>query len=198
MSNYVGHVQTRRPLCQQRPFLLGKLNTLTACKILMELLIQWRVKLQQVVEQIPTLLLLAMETVTPGTAVRHLVHGEFSGTLITGLNGGRGPHSEPVKKEECLNHVSKRLGTRLRKLKDLRVAKEAASSGRIRLQLTMMLMDKHIDGMARIMGPIFVPWDLRLQLRAHGVQYWKHITMLGAPMRILCIIIVLQERSRGV
>ena len=44
---------------------------------------------------------------------------------ITALNGGRGPYSVPVIKEECINHVSKRLGTRLRKLKkDLRVAKE--------------------------------------------------------------------------
>ena len=59
---------------------------------------------------------------------------------ITCLNGGRGPYSEPVIKEECLNQVSKRLGKYLRKLKkDLHVAKEAASSGRIRLQSTVML-----------------------------------------------------------
>ena len=47
---------------------------------------------------------------------------------ITGLNGDPGPYSEPVKEEESLNLVSKRLGTHLSKLKkDLRVAKEAAS-----------------------------------------------------------------------
>ena len=72
---------------------------------------------------------------------------------ITGLNGGRGPYSVPVKKEECLNHVSKRLGMHLRKLKkDLRVPTEAASSGRIRMQSILTLTDKHIDAMASHYG----------------------------------------------
>ena len=40
---------------------------------------------------------------------------------VTNINDGRGPYDVPVSKEECINHVSKRLGTRLRNLKkDLR------------------------------------------------------------------------------
>jgi hypothetical protein len=40
---------------------------------------------------------------------------------VKALNDGAGPYPDPVLKEECLNHVSKRLGTRLRNLKkDLR------------------------------------------------------------------------------
>ena len=62
---------------------------------------------------------------------------------ITGLNGGRGPYSEQVKKEVCLNHISKRLGTCLGKLKGMSVAKEAASSERMRLQSTMMLTEAY-------------------------------------------------------
>ena len=37
---------------------------------------------------------------------------------VCAMNDGEGPYSVPVVKEECVNHVSKRLGTRLRKLKD--------------------------------------------------------------------------------
>lgn len=36
---------------------------------------------------------------------------------VAEMNDGEGPYSIPVKKEECLNHVGKRLGTRLRKMK---------------------------------------------------------------------------------
>jgi hypothetical protein len=40
---------------------------------------------------------------------------------VKALNGGAGPYPVPVVKEECVNHVCKRLGTRLRNLKkDLR------------------------------------------------------------------------------
>ncbi|KAA0198962.1 hypothetical protein HAZT_HAZT010739 [Hyalella azteca] len=36
---------------------------------------------------------------------------------VTEMNDGAGPYDVPVQKEECINHVSKRLGTRLRVLK---------------------------------------------------------------------------------
>ncbi|MPC48538.1 hypothetical protein E2C01_042313 [Portunus trituberculatus] len=36
---------------------------------------------------------------------------------VCGLNGGRGSYEVPVTKDECVNHVSKRMGARLRKLK---------------------------------------------------------------------------------
>ncbi|KAG0718304.1 hypothetical protein GWK47_052685 [Chionoecetes opilio] len=36
---------------------------------------------------------------------------------VCALNDGRGPYDVPVQKEECINHVAKRLGTRLRKFK---------------------------------------------------------------------------------
>ena len=35
---------------------------------------------------------------------------------ICQLNDGRGPYEVPVTKEECVNHVSKRMGARLRKI----------------------------------------------------------------------------------
>lgn len=38
-------------------------------------------------------------------------------TMLCALNNGNGPYDVPVQKEECINHVAKRLGTRLRKLK---------------------------------------------------------------------------------
>ena len=68
---------------------------------------------------------------------------------ITYLNGGSGPYSVPVIKEECINHVSKRLGTHLQKLKmDLRVAQET-KTGNTRLVSQMMLTDKNIDLLAK-------------------------------------------------
>lgn len=33
------------------------------------------------------------------------------------LNGRKGPYTVPVAKEECVNHVSKRIGTRMHKIK---------------------------------------------------------------------------------
>ncbi|KAK8372125.1 hypothetical protein O3P69_011014 [Scylla paramamosain] len=39
-------------------------------------------------------------------------------TAVTQLNNGKGPYENvEVKKEECINHVCKRMGTRLRKMK---------------------------------------------------------------------------------
>ena len=47
---------------------------------------------------------------------------------ICDINDGADPYTTPVVKEECLNHVSKRVGTRLRNLKkDMRVATTTAT-----------------------------------------------------------------------
>lgn len=39
-------------------------------------------------------------------------------SAVCSLNEGRGPYDVPIIKEACINHVSKRMGTRLRKLKE--------------------------------------------------------------------------------
>ena len=68
---------------------------------------------------------------------------------ISRLHGGEGPYSVPVVKEECLNHVSKCLGTHLRKLKGgLKVDDTMKASKPIRRSLLAGkdgLTDKEID-----------------------------------------------------
>ena len=50
--------------------------------------------------------------------VNFVSDGDSSGyKAVCALNDERGPYETPVQKEECVNHVAKRLGTRLRKLK---------------------------------------------------------------------------------
>lgn len=41
-------------------------------------------------------------------------------TAVTQMNNGGGPYSVKVVKEVCVNHVKKRMGTRLCKLKELK------------------------------------------------------------------------------
>ena len=49
------------------------------------------------------------------------------------IRNGRGPFDVPVVKEECVNHVSMRLGTRLRKLKaELKVDQVTKAAKHIR------------------------------------------------------------------
>ena len=50
---------------------------------------------------------------------------------VRALNDGRGPYTVPVVKEECVNHVSKRLGTRLCKLKDSLKVPTTTKKGKI-------------------------------------------------------------------
>ena len=79
---------------------------------------------------------------------------------VMALNGGMGPYQEPVLKEECVNHVSKRVGTRLRNLKkDLRVqVKTKAGKTIMRSLLAGALTDASIDKMSHHYG---------LNIRAH-------------------------------
>ena len=52
-------------------------------------------------------------------------------TAVCALNDGKGPYEGiQVKKEECINHVSKRLGTRLRKLKAEEVVEKQTKTGK--------------------------------------------------------------------
>lgn len=48
------------------------------------------------------------------------------------LNCNKGPYSIPVVKEHCVNHVAKRLGTRLRKLKSEYVEVKKTKTGTTR------------------------------------------------------------------
>lgn len=74
---------------------------------------------------------------------------------ISEMNNGNEPYADvTVVKEECVNHVKKRMGTRLRKLKDQLKEEKTTKSGRVikrslvggRHQLT----DKQID--ARVLA----------------------------------------------
>lgn len=48
------------------------------------------------------------------------------------LNDGSGPYDEvTVTKEECINHVSKRLGTRLRQIKEQETIHIKTKTGKI-------------------------------------------------------------------
>jgi hypothetical protein len=75
---------------------------------------------------------------------------------VKALNGGAGPYPVPVVKEECVNHVCKRLGTRLRNLKkDLR-RPVTTKTGKI-IQRSVLggqrgLTDAHIDSLTRHYG----------------------------------------------
>lgn len=75
---------------------------------------------------------------------------------VCALNDGAEPYTVPVVKEECLNHVSKRLGTRLRNLKrDMRQpvkTKTGKSILRSRLGGQKGLTDANIDRLAKHYG----------------------------------------------
>ena len=49
---------------------------------------------------------------------------------VTRLNDNAGPYTAKIRKEECINHVAKRLGTRLRKLKNETVEVKETKSGK--------------------------------------------------------------------
>ena len=72
------------------------------------------------------------------------------------LNGGKGPYEVPVTKEECLNHVSKRMGTRLRKLKkeefEIITTKTGRKMKRSILGGANMLTDNIIDKLSSYYG----------------------------------------------
>lgn len=75
---------------------------------------------------------------------------------VCALNDGAGPYDIPVQKEECVNHVSKRLGTRLRKLKKDAVVNVTTKTGKVIRRSTLggpnLLTDAVIDNLARHYG----------------------------------------------
>lgn len=72
---------------------------------------------------------------------------------ICNLNGSSGPYSVPVMQEECLNHVSKRLGTRLHTLKkNMRISQPTKMGKNIGwpiLVSQLTLTDKNIDDLVK-------------------------------------------------
>ena len=49
---------------------------------------------------------------------------------VIGMNNGTGPYTKKVIKEECVNHVAKRLGTRLRALKKTTAVEKVTKTGK--------------------------------------------------------------------
>lgn len=49
---------------------------------------------------------------------------------LLSLNNANGPYEVPVVKKECINHVHKRMGTRLQKLKNERVTLVKTKTGK--------------------------------------------------------------------
>ena len=62
----------------------------------------------------------------------------------------------PIEKEECINHVSKRMGTRLRKLKKEHVVETVSQTGRTMRKSVLggkgKLTDATINNMSRYYG----------------------------------------------
>ena len=77
---------------------------------------------------------------------------------VTSLKNGCGPYGseKPVEKQECINHVSKRFGTRLRKLRcDMWVEKTYKSGKKYKQKILSgkhRLTDKVIDNLTKYYG----------------------------------------------
>lgn len=77
---------------------------------------------------------------------------------VCSMNNGNGPYGPnyPVVKEECLNHVSKRLGTRLRGLKKKLAEPVQTKSGKVTMKSKLggigKLTDNVINNLARYYG----------------------------------------------
>lgn len=77
-------------------------------------------------------------------------------TAVTKLNDGAGPYTVKVVKEECINHVKKRMGTRLRKLKNEKKEEITTKSGKIIKRSALggkhQLTDTQINAFQRYYG----------------------------------------------
>lgn len=75
---------------------------------------------------------------------------------ICRLNEGRGPYEVPALKEECVNHVGKRMGTRLRKIKKEAYEEVTTKGGKKRRRSILggvnMLTDEVIDKLSLYYG----------------------------------------------
>lgn len=75
---------------------------------------------------------------------------------ISNENDGKGPYLDHPVKEECVNHVQKRMGTRLRKLNEELKEEKTTKSGKIIRRSLVggkhQLTDKHIQALQRYYG----------------------------------------------
>lgn len=63
--------------------------------------------------------------------ITNIGDGAFAHNAVTSMNNEEGPYQDiKVTKEECVNHVSKRLGTSLRKLKAEEVEVKTRKGGK--------------------------------------------------------------------
>lgn len=109
------------------------------------------------------------------------------------IDDGYGPYNVPITKEECVNHVSKRLGTRLRKFKKEASKYITIKSGK-RMRQSMpggahMLMDETIKHLSRYLGKAIhnnVGTNHEAMRKAIWASFF-HLTSTGnAPGHILC------------
>lgn len=77
---------------------------------------------------------------------------------VCDMNAGKGPYSDvTVKKEECVNHIQKRMGTRLQKLRDELKEETTTKSGKV-IKRSLVggkvgkVTDKQIDAFRDTMG----------------------------------------------
>ena len=64
--------------------------------------------------------------------VTFLSDGDSSAFMaVTNMNDGQGPYTAKVEKEECVNHIKKRMGTRLRKFFKKLKEEKVTKTGRV-------------------------------------------------------------------
>lgn len=100
---------------------------------------------------------------------------------VSALNNGRGPYTTPVVKEECVNHVAKRIGTRLRNLKkdtrEAQTTRKGKTVMRSRLAGKGGLTDASIDAITKHYGQTIrsLPVDGSVeQLRTRILAIYAH------------------------
>lgn len=75
---------------------------------------------------------------------------------VTDMNEGKGPYKDVIVKKECINHVQKRMGTRLRKLKEDLKEERTTKTGKVIKRSLVggkhQLTDKQIDAYQRYFG----------------------------------------------
>ena len=75
---------------------------------------------------------------------------------VTNMNDGQGPYTAKVEKEQCVNHVKKRMGTRLRKffkkLKEEKVTKTGRVIRKSVLGGKHQLTDRQINAFQQYYG----------------------------------------------
>lgn len=129
----------------------------------------------------------------------HLRYATFVGDrdsssykAICELNDGRGLYDIPVIKEECINHVSKRMGTRLRKIKEaseIITTKTGKKMRRSVLGGAHMLTDQAIDCLCSYYGKAIrdnVGTDYVTMKKAIWATYFHLTSTDKAPAHQFC------------